>query len=114
MGSDLWKKALLTCLLLFLPVPAAAKTSSGHPDQSVLQAVPDALNPQLTNILEERNITLYYNGSGDVPEDGETSPRPDPISPLRDTSAIEDAIVAELIAVLEGSVLDECANASQL
>jgi sphingomyelin phosphodiesterase len=55
--------------------------------QSVIAAVnstPEALNPQLTNIVPNGNgPVLYYNGSGPVPPYDALSPTPQPLPILR-------------------------------
>jgi len=103
----LWQVSLLLFVLAPCPVGLAAE---GHGSQTLIQRPSDALNPQLTNIIEHNTITLYYNGSGDVPKDGDPSPEPKPISPLSDASLVEDAIFDELVATLNGSSLDQCAK----
>ena len=97
-------------LLVLLSLSAAANGSSQGDRQSVLQTVLDALNPRLSNTIEDSSIVLYCNNSGDVPDDRVPSPRPPPLSPLHDTFAIEDAILTELVAVLNASILDQCAK----
>ncbi len=110
MASRECMNLICASILLLLIISVAATVPSRSDGQSVLQAVPDALNPKLSNIIEEEKITLYYNCTGNVPEDGGASPKPEPISPLIETSAIEDAIFAELVAVIDGRVLDQCAK----
>ncbi|KEF59628.1 uncharacterized protein A1O9_04474 [Exophiala aquamarina CBS 119918] len=85
--------------------------------QAPLKKLPDALNPKLTNIVEKDIITLYYNGSGPVPDYDEVTPLPEPITPL-DESLIENAFLGELLSILETTaypdVCSKCVAAGQL
>ncbi|KAK5045799.1 hypothetical protein LTR84_008892 [Exophiala bonariae] len=87
------------------------------PAQVPLFKIPAALNPQLTNILDNDTITLYYNGSGPVPGYDELSPLPEPITPLNQ-SMIEDSFFDELMAILPSTAYPDpctkCIAAGQL
>lgn len=77
--------------------------------QEILKSNVPALNPQLTNIINNDSLTLYYNGSGPVPDYHELSPVPDPISPLKDLSAIEDVFLNEFVGIANSTVFpDSC------
>ncbi|KAI9815935.1 MAG: hypothetical protein M1827_001927 [Pycnora praestabilis] len=69
-----------------------------------------ALNTQDTNTIPDNGgPTLYYNGSGPVPPENETSPIPLPLDPLS-ASQIEDAFFQEILAIvnLNNSFPDNC------
>lgn len=80
------------------------------PDQVSLLKVPEALNPQLTNTVENDTITLYYNGSGPVPGYEELSPLPQPITPFKQ-SLIEHTFFDELLAIVQSAAYpDACSK----
>ena len=80
-------------VLSTLVLHSAGKTNS----------TPQALNPQLTNIISNGNgPILYYNGSGPVPPYDMLSPVPAPLPPL-DRQQIEDFIYAEIVAIVNSS-----------
>jgi sphingomyelin phosphodiesterase len=75
-------------------------------------STPQALNPQLTNIVPNGNgPILYYNGSGPVPPYDMLSPSPPPL-PLLTQQQIEDAIFAEIVAIANSSysLKDNCSQ----
>ena len=83
---------------------------------------PEALNPQLTNIIPQAPgaPVLYYNGSGPVPPYNMTSPVPAPISPLNSSAAIENDIFNQVYAIVNstnsgiGSKCDKCIAATEV
>jgi len=79
--------------------------------QEPLQITPEALNPQLTNIVENETVTIYYNGTGPVPDDDLRSPAPEPITPLNSISLIEDAFFDDLRAIADSvTYSDACSK----
>lgn len=89
----------------FTLVGAVALSSLALHAQATTNSTPQALNPQLTNIVPNApgGPTLYYNGSGPVPPYNETSPIPTPITPYNSTSMIEDAFFNEISGLVNGS-----------
>ncbi|KIV80215.1 hypothetical protein PV11_07731 [Exophiala sideris] len=85
--------------------------------QSPLFKPPVALNPNHTNIIASDVITLFYNGTGPVPDYDETSPIPPPITPFTE-SQIEDSLLSELLAINSTSFYPDncskCLAATQL
>ena len=66
-------------------------------------STPQALNPQLTNIISNGNgPILYYNGSGPVPSYDTISPDPAPLPPLS-RQQIEDLVYGEMVAIVDSS-----------
>lgn len=80
------------------------------PGQVPLNGGLEALNPQLTNIVENDTITLYYNGSGPVPDYDKLSPIPEPITPFKQ-SLIEDSFLEELLSIIGATAYpDPCSK----
>ncbi|KAI1623540.1 sphingomyelin phosphodiesterase [Exophiala viscosa] len=96
-------------------VAAFAPTLSNA--QSPFIKPPVALNPNHTNIIASDVITLFYNGTGPVPDYDETSPIPPPITPFTE-SQIEDSLSSELLAINNTSFYPDncskCLAATQL
>jgi sphingomyelin phosphodiesterase len=70
-----------------------------------------AVKPELLNNIPQApgGPIMYYDGSGPVPPYNETSPIPMPITPLNDTSMIEDYFFREISGLVNGtSVTDNC------
>ncbi|KAK6382352.1 hypothetical protein LTS17_004239 [Exophiala oligosperma] len=85
--------------------------------QAPLVSTPHALDPNLTNTIASELITLFYNGSGSVPEYDRKSPIPDPITPLP-SEAIEDSLLSQLVSIADTSFYPDnctkCLAATQL
>lgn len=78
--------------------------------QSPLINVPEALNPKLTNTVENDTITLYYNGTGPVPGYDQQSPIPEPITPFTQ-ALIEKSLLDELLSIATTSFYpDNCSK----
>lgn len=99
------------CTILGHAALVAAAFSGAFPNvQSPLLGSPDALNPELRNTIAKDVITLYYNGTGPVPDRGERSPLPEPITPLTER-LVEDSLVDELVSIATtSSYLDNCSK----
>ncbi|EHY57878.1 Sphingomyelin phosphodiesterase 2 [Exophiala dermatitidis] len=98
--------AFLGHILLLAVAFAAGSIGS----QSPLVGQSKALDPKLTNTIAKDVITLYYNGTGPVPDRDQKPPDPESITPLAQ-SLIEDSLVNELVSIATtGAYADDCSK----